>query len=94
MAGLLSAVEFALAIAPFELADQLPCNPLLLDALGARQRGLGEVLNLIDAMEFGWWEEVRGRAALLKASPGVVSDGWNAAWRTACEELGIGRGEG
>jgi hypothetical protein len=24
----------------------------------------------------------------------VVSDGWNTAWRTACEELGIGRGEG
>jgi hypothetical protein len=94
MAGLLSAVEFALAIAPFELAEQLPRNPLLLDALGARQRGLGEVLDLIDAMEFGWWEEVRGRSALLKASPGVVSDGWTAAWRTACEELGIGRGEG
>jgi hypothetical protein len=45
-------------------------------------------------MEFGWWEEVRGRSALLKASPGVVSDGWNTAWRTACEELGIGRSEG
>lgn len=94
MAGLLSAVEFALAIPPFQLAEQLPRNPVLLDALGARQRGLGEVLDLIDAMEFGWWDEVRGRAALLKASPAVVGDAWSAAWRTAVDELGIGRSEG
>lgn len=94
MAGLLSAVEFALALPPTLLAEELPRNPVLLDALGARQRGLGEVLDLIDAMEFGWWDEVRGRSALLKASPSVIGDGWSAAWRTASDELAIGRGEG
>ncbi|MBU6367221.1 MAG: hypothetical protein KJT01_13495 [Gemmatimonadetes bacterium] len=94
MAGLLSTVDYALGVSLSEVAEMIPRTPVLLDALGARQRGLGEVLDLIEAMEVGWWDEVLGRCALLQASPAVVADGWRTAWRTATEELGIVRTEG
>lgn len=94
MGGLLSMVELALGVSAAELADRLPRSPVLLDALGARQRGLGEVLDLIEAMEQGWWDEVRGRCALLEVAPAVIADGWRAGWRMASEELGIVRSEG
>jgi peptidyl-prolyl cis-trans isomerase B (cyclophilin B) len=47
--------------------------------------------DVVDAIEFGWWEDMSARSMRLGIRPRVVGDAWLDAWRTAREELGLAR---
>jgi EAL and modified HD-GYP domain-containing signal transduction protein len=93
VAGLLSTLEFGLGVPAIDLAQQLALPPVLVDALGDRTKPLGQMLDVVDAIEFGWWEDMSARSIRLGIRPRVVGDAWLDAWRTAREELGSPRAD-
>ncbi len=88
IAGLLSVAEFALGAPAPQLAAQLQLPAALADTLGDRLLPLGQLVDVIDAMDYGWWDDLRARCARLGVAPLVVSEAWIASWRAAKEELG------
>lgn len=93
LAGLLSVLEFALSVPPALIIERLQVPPVLHDALLQRREPLGQLLDVLDAMEYGWWEDLRARCGRLGIAPLVVGEATLAAWRTAREELGFARGD-
>ena len=89
IAGLLSVVEFALAIPPAALCEGLLSSlpPLLQDALIERRHPVGALLDLVDAIECGWWSDLRTRCNTLRLNPAIVSTSYQEAWRNARDEL-------
>ncbi len=92
LAGLLSVLEFAIGVPPMMVRERLALPPSLDDVLVHRALPLGELLNVVDAVEFAWWADVRARCARLGVAPQLVASEWLAAWRTARDELGAPRG--
>ncbi len=88
LAGLLSVAEFALGAPSVQLARQLNLPTVLADTLGDRSLPLGKLVDVVDAMDYGWWDDLRSRCTQLGIAPVVVSDAWLAAWRVARDELG------
>lgn len=93
VAGLLSTLEFALGSPSPILAQRLALPPQLKDALVGRELPLGQLLDVVDAMEYGWWDDMIARCRRLGIRPRVVADAWLEAWKTARDELGIARPE-
>jgi c-di-GMP-related signal transduction protein len=93
VAGLLSVLEFSLATPLPVLAQRLALPPALRDALTERQQPLGQLLDVVDALENGWWDDFAARCRTLGIRPQVVSDAWLDAWRVARDELGVGRSD-
>jgi c-di-GMP-related signal transduction protein len=93
LAGLLSVLEFALGVPPSVLLSRLNLPGVLVDALLERREPLGQLLDVVDAMEYGWWDDLRSRCSRLGIAPFIVGDAWLSAWRTAREELGFARTE-
>jgi c-di-GMP-related signal transduction protein len=93
VAGLLSTLEFALGAPAVELAQRIALPPLLRDVLTDRAQPLGQLLDVLDGIEFGWWEDMSARSSRLGIRPRVVGDAWLDAWRAAREELGIARAD-
>jgi len=93
LAGLLSVLEFALGIPSAVIVERLQLPAMLQDALLARTEPLGQLLDVLDAMEYGWWEDLRARCGRLGISPLVVGEATLSAWRSAREELGFARGD-
>jgi EAL and modified HD-GYP domain-containing signal transduction protein len=91
--GLLSVLEFALGMPPAVLVERLALPPALNDALVERRTPLGQLVDLIDAMEYGWWEDLRSRCARLRIAPQMVGEAWMQAWRAARDEVGFARAE-
>lgn len=91
VAGLLSVLEFALGMPGPAIAARMELPSSLRDTLEARTQPLGRLLDVIDAIENGWWDDLRGRCAALGISPMVVSEAQGEAWREAREELGMTR---
>ncbi len=91
VAGLLSLLEFALGRPPAFLSQQLELPEMLRDAMLEREGGLGQLVDLADAIEYGWWDDLRSRCARLGVSPMIVGEAWLAAWRAARDELGFAR---
>lgn len=91
VAGLLSTLEFGLGVPAIDLAHRLALPPAMADVLGDRSEPLGQLLDVVDAIEFGWWEDMSARSMRLGIRPRVVGDAWLDAWRTAREELGVSR---
>lgn len=90
IAGLLSVAEFAFGAPSVQLAQRLELPTVLADTLGDRALPLGKLVDVVDAMDFGWWDDLRSRCARLGIAPLVVSEGWMSAWRVARDELGDG----
>ncbi|MBL0170234.1 MAG: hypothetical protein IPP90_05785 [Gemmatimonadaceae bacterium] len=88
MAGLLSVAEFAFGAPAIQLAERLELPAVLADTLVDRALPLGKLVDVVDAIEYGWWDDLRSRCAGLGIAPLVVSEGWLAAWRTARDEMG------
>ncbi len=88
IAGLLSVAEFALGAPSAQLAERLELPPVLADTMTDRATPLGRLIDVVDAMEYGWWTDLRSRCNQLGVAPLVVSEAWLAAWRAAKEELG------
>lgn len=87
VAGLLAVAQSALGLPMEQLADALDLPRLLRDAIGERALPLGELLDLVDAFEFGWWDDLAMRCDALNITPQVVSGTWHFAWRAVKDEL-------
>jgi EAL and modified HD-GYP domain-containing signal transduction protein len=93
VAGLMSTLEFALGAPSVELANRLTLPASLRDVLTDRVLPLGQLMDVLDGIEFGWWEDMSARSVRLGIRPRVVGDAWLDAWRTAREEIGIARAD-
>jgi EAL and modified HD-GYP domain-containing signal transduction protein len=93
VAGLLSMLEFALGAPAGVISARLTLNAVLLDALTTRRQPLGQLLDVVDAIEYGWWDDLIGRCEQMGIRPRVVGDAWLDSWRIARDELGISRPE-
>ncbi len=93
IAGLLSTLEFALGGSAPILAERLALPVALRDVMVERQLPLGQLLDVIDALEQGWWDDFVSRCGRIAIAPAVVADAWLASWRTARDELGITRND-
>lgn len=93
VAGLLSTLEFALGSPSVELAQRLALPPNLRDVLTDRALPLGQLLDVLDGIEFGWWEDMSARSSRLGIRPRVIGDAWIEAWRIAREDFGVPRNE-
>ncbi len=93
IAGLLSTLEFALGASSPILSERLGLPPVLRDVMTARDLPLGQLLDAIDALEYGWWDDFVSRSRRIGIAPAVVADAWLASWRVARDELGISRNE-
>lgn len=93
VAGLLSTLEFALGMPTVELTTRVTLPPMLRDVLTERTQPLGQLLDVLDGIEYGWWEDMSARSIRLGIRPRVIGDAWLDAWRTARDEIGITRAE-
>lgn len=93
VAGLLSMLEFALGAPSAVLAQRLTLPPQLKDVLVARDQLLGQLLDVVDAIEYGWWDDMVARSKRLGIRPRVVADAWLDGWRAARDELGLSRAD-
>lgn len=91
VAGLLSALEFALGSPAPILAQRLALPPALKDVMVDRALPLGQLLDVVDAIEYGWWDDCIARSQRLGVRPRVVADAWLDAWKIARDELGLAR---
>ncbi len=91
VAGLLSTLEFALASPAPVIAQRLQLPAPLRDVLDGREQPLGQLLDLVDAIEYGWWDDLAVRCRQLSIRPRVVADAWIETWRSSRDELGLGR---
>lgn len=89
VAGLVSLVEHAFAKSPLSVSAALELPPSLEDLLTIRATPLGRLLDVIEAFEHGWWDDVHARCRALAIAPAVVSSAYIAAWRSARETLGL-----
>ncbi len=90
IAGLMSVGEFALGMPAAHLAEALELPAVLADTLAERRLPLGKLVDIVDAMDYGWWDDLRSRCAQLGIAPMVVGEAWIAAWRAARDENGGG----
>lgn len=93
VAGLLSTLEFALGAPSPVIAQRLQLPASLRDTLDARSQSLGQLLDVVDALENGWWEDLVARCRRLGIRPRVVADAWMDTWKSSRDELGISRPE-
>lgn len=91
VAGLLSTLEFALASPAPVIAQRLQLPAPLRDVLDARVQPLGQLLDVVDAMEYGWWDDLTVRCRQLSIRPRVVAEAWLETWRSSRDELGLSR---
>jgi len=93
LAGLMTTLEFGLGTPSAILAEQIGLSTLLRDTLQQRATPLGQLLDAVEAFEYGWWECCFTRCAELGLSPQTVSDVWLAGWKSARDEVTVGRSE-
>jgi c-di-GMP-related signal transduction protein len=87
LAGLLSVSDVALGVPAAQLAETLELTIPLRDMMTDRVRALGQLVELAEAMDHGWWSDVRARSARVGVAPTVVGAAWRDAWRAARDEL-------
>ncbi len=83
VAGLLSVADVATGLPPVVLADELNVPPLLRDALLARETSLGQLLDVVEAHEHAWWDDLFARCEAVGIAPTVVGDAWTDGWQRA-----------
>ena len=86
LAGLLSVADVALGMPPVVLADEIAAPPPIRDALVHRETPLGALLDLVEAHENGWWEDLFARCGAIGIAPTVVGAAWTEGWQQAREE--------
>jgi c-di-GMP-related signal transduction protein len=87
VAGLLSIADVATGLPSVVLADRLALAPAMRDLLVERGAPLGGLLDVVEAHEAGWWDDLFARAERLGLAPTVVNDAWRDGWREARSEL-------
>ena len=91
LAGLVSVLDAAFGVPPSALNSHVALSPVLTDVAMDRLQPLGQLIDIIDAYDNGWWPDMRSRCHVLGVSPGVVREAYFDAWRDAREELGASR---
>jgi EAL and modified HD-GYP domain-containing signal transduction protein len=91
VAGLLSTLEFALASPLPVIMQRLQLPAPLRDVLDERKQPLGQLLDVVDAIEYGWWDDLTVRCRQLSIRPRVVAEAWLETWRSSRDELGLAR---
>ena len=91
IAGLLSVLEFSLGVPSCTIVERIELPPAVRDTLERRVTPLGRLLDAIDAIDYGWWDDLRARCADLGIAPHVLSTANSEAWRDARDELGFSR---
>lgn len=94
LAGLLSTLEFALGSPSSIIAQRLSLPPALRDVLLERSLPLGRLIDVVDAMEYAWWDDMLIRSERLGIRPRVIAEAWIDTWRVSRDELGTARVEG
>lgn len=87
LAGVLSVADVATGLPPVVLSDELRAPPLLRDALVERRAPLGALLDVLEAHEYGWWDDLFTRCAALGIAPAVVGEAWFEGWQQARIEI-------
>lgn len=91
LAGLVSVLDAALGIPPSALNAHVALSPVLTDVVMDRLQPLGQLVDIIEAYDHGWWPDLRSRCRSLGVSPSIVREAYFDAWRDAREELGASR---
>lgn len=91
LAGLMTMLEFGLGTPSAILAEQIGLSTLLRDTLQQRTTPLGQLLDALEAFEYGWWECCFTRCAELGLPPQTLSDVWLGGWKSARDEVFVGR---
>lgn len=91
VAGLLSMLEFAFASPAPVIAQRLSLLPQLRDVLDGREQPLGQLVDVVDAIEYGWWDDLVVRCRRLSIRPRVIADAWLDTWKASRDELGLAR---
>ncbi len=87
VAGLLSVADGATGMPSVMLADELQAPAALRDSLVERELPLGALLDVIEAHEYGWWDDLFARCAAIGIAPSIVGDAWTEGWQHARVEL-------
>ncbi len=89
--ALLSMTEFALAESPSVLAHSHFGDSAMIvrESLVGRTQPLGQMLDMADAIDYGWWSDLRQRTSSSGIALSVVSDAYREAWRRAREDLAL-----
>ena len=88
LAGLVSILDAAFGVPPSSLSSHVALSPALTDVAMDRLQPLGQLVDVIDAYDNGWWPDMRSRCHNLGVAPTVIQDAYFDAWRDAREELG------
>ena len=88
LAGLVSILDAAFGVPPSSLSSHVALSPALTDVAMDRLQPLGQLVDVVDAYENGWWPDMRSRCHNLGVSPTVIHAAYFDAWRDAREELG------
>ncbi|MEP6833082.1 MAG: hypothetical protein ABJB74_06790 [Gemmatimonas sp.] len=88
LAGLVSILDAAFGVPPSALGSHVALSPVLTDVAMDRLQPLGQLVDVIDAYDNGWWADARSRCHHLGVSPTVIRDAYFDSWRDAREELG------
>mgnify|MGYP001416587750 CR=1 FL=1 len=86
-AGLLSCAEHALGLPAPMLADTLELGAPMRDVVITRRSPLGMLVDLVEAYESGWWDDLLARTDRLGIAPGVVTEAWRTALLDARDEV-------
>ncbi|MGV3707205.1 MAG: hypothetical protein ACO1Q7_00055 [Gemmatimonas sp.] len=87
LAGLVSVLDAAFGVPPSALNSHVALSPALTDVAMDRLQPLGQLMDIVDAYDNGWWPDLRSRCHTLGISPALVRDAYFDSWRDAREEL-------
>lgn len=91
LAGLITVLDAAFGIPPSALGSHVALPSVLTDVVIDRLQPLGQLADIIEAYDCGWWADLRARCRHMDIAPAVVRDAYFDAWRDAREELGAAR---
>lgn len=91
LAGLVSTLDSAFGVPATSLGSQVALSNVLSDVVVEREQPLGQLVDLIEAYDNGWWPDVYARCKLLGLSPTMVRQSYFDAWRDARDELGAAK---
>lgn len=86
-AGLLSCAEVATGLPALLLAEQLGLNAAMRDVVVERATPLGALVDVVEAHESGWWDDLLTRTDALGIAPAVINDAWRSALTDARAEV-------
>lgn len=87
VAGLLSCAEIATGLPALLLAEQLGLNAAMRDVVVERATPLGALVDVVEAHESGWWQDLLTRTDRLGIAPAVINDAWRSALTDARTEV-------